>query len=234
MFLLGVKSKRSVFTLIGAVLLGYASLIKLTAVLVVPGTLTLAWILTPRQNTRELVNSILVFLGIAALIQLPWEISQWRATGSLFPVWAGKPAAELVKANQFVYYLTVFRTPWIYLRLLPQLIWTLVPSILLWLLQWRNGEIWKRGAALVVWITVIVGVHMVVGAFGYSKLIRYVVLVTPATIVLFGLSVEGATSFLRDKRVLLRGRIVGIAMLSRGDRTRFGDRTGRANGIRRQ
>jgi 4-amino-4-deoxy-L-arabinose transferase-like glycosyltransferase len=212
-FLLGLKCRSTLQVCLAAALLGYASLIKLEAFLVIPGAAALAWAVTPRGQRRSLLASGLLFVGIAGLIQLPWEIWQWRVVGSAFPTWAGKPVEQLVRTNYYVYYLTVVRSPWVYVELLPRVIWTLVPSLVLLAMQWSNRELRKRGAALVFWIVLIVGIHVALGAMGYSKVLRYVILVTPATVVLFALVVGGAVQVVREGGWLPGGRVVTSALL---------------------
>lgn len=213
MFLLGIKRRSEWLVCIAAALLGYASLIKLTAFLVLPGAALLAWGVTPYNQRRSLLISSLLFIGIASLIQLPWEIVQWRLVGSIFPTWPGKPVEHLVRTNDYVHYLTVFRSPWIYLKFLPQIIWTLVPSLILLVMQWGNHELRKTGVALVFWIVLVVGIHVVLGATGYSKVIRYVILITPATIVLFALVVGGVVQVISEGRWLPGGSVVTLVLL---------------------
>jgi 4-amino-4-deoxy-L-arabinose transferase-like glycosyltransferase len=212
-FLLGVRRWSRPLVCVAAVLLGYASLIKVTAFLIVPGAAALAAAIIPRNRVRGLIVLGVMFVAIAILIQVPWLMWQWRVVGSAFPSWAGKPVEELVRTNRYVHYVTVERSPWIYLELLPQVVWTLIPSLLLLAAQSRERELLKRGAALVGWIVVVVGIHCVLGAMGYSKLLRYVILVTPATVVLFALAVGGALQTILESKWLIGGRSVTIALL---------------------
>jgi hypothetical protein len=62
---------------------------------------------------------------------------------------------------------------------------TLVPACLLVAVQWGRARLRNVSVALLVWIATIVLVHIVLGSIGFSKLLRYVILVTPAAIVLF-------------------------------------------------
>ena len=90
-FLLSVRRRSTLLACVAAVLLGYASLIKVTAFLVVPGVAALAWAITPRSQYRGLLGRGVLLLALAGTIQLPWEIWQWAVVGSPFPGWAGKP-----------------------------------------------------------------------------------------------------------------------------------------------
>ncbi len=211
LFVLSLKRRNTGLVCAGAVLLGYASLIKVTAFLIVPGIAAIAWAITPREQRPAMLLRGLLFVAIAILVQLPWEIWQWRVVGSPFPTWV--PVKQLLKINPYVRYLTVTRSPWIYLELLPQVIWTLVPSLVLLAAQWRNRELRNRGVALVLWIVVVVAVHTTLGMIGYSKVLRYVILVTPATVALFALVVGGAIEAMRERNQFLAPRAATIALL---------------------
>ena len=211
-FLLGIRRWSTPLVCLAAVLLGYASLIKLTAFLIAPGVAALAWAITPRARYRNLTSLTMIFVAIAVLIQLPWEIWQWSVLGSFFPIWANKPGQELVMTNPYVHY-TVMRSPWIYLELLPQVIWTLTPSLVLLAMQWRDHELRKRGLALVFWIALIVGLNTLAGSLGFAKILRYVILVTPATVVLFALVVGGILEAIRQGTWLPGGKSVTRAVL---------------------
>ena len=192
LYLSGLNRHRPKLFWAAGVVLGFASLIKLTALLVLAGAIPLALAIVPVTERRELVRASTIFVGAALLTQLPWELWQWYQTGSAFPVWAGKPSPELVRANNFVWYLTEVRSPWAYVELLPKVLWTLVPSLILLAWRWSDQQLRATAGALVAWIAVILAVHIVLGAQGYSKLLRYVILVTPATIVLFAFVVDRA------------------------------------------
>jgi len=191
-FLLSTRARSTALACVAGVLLGYASLIKVTALLVLPGVAALAWAIAPRPEYRELLRRGMLMLAIAAAVQLPWELWQWAVVGSPFPGWAGRPSESLVQSNPYVHYVTVVRSPWTYTVLLPRVIWTLVPALVLLAALRRNTGIARRGAALLLWIVVVVGAHVALGATGYAKLLRLVILVTPATAVLFALTVGGA------------------------------------------
>lgn len=155
----------------------------------------------------------MIFIVIAVIIQLPWEIWQWRVVGSAFLGWTGKPTEELLRTNTYVYYMTVVRSPWGYVKILPQMIWTLIPSLVLLAMQWHKHFLRKRGIVLVCWIALVVGVHIVLGMLGYPKILRFVILVTPATVVLFALVVGGALQTIREHKCLSGGKSVTLAFL---------------------
>jgi len=194
--------------------LGFASLIKITAFLIVPGVALLAWFLVDRRSSFP--RLLVAWIVPALLVQLPWEIWQWVALGSPFPSWAGKPSATLIAQNPYVRYLTETRSPWIYVTLAARILWTWGPSLLLYLLLW--GQEWTRrvGAALLLWIASVVAFHVTVGFFGYSKVLRYIILVTPPSILLFTLVLDEAVRLLRSQRRLVLGAAVSLALIAAG------------------
>jgi 4-amino-4-deoxy-L-arabinose transferase-like glycosyltransferase len=196
-FIRAVVRKNYVWACIAGLILGYASLIKLAAFLVIPGVAMLAWFLIkpPKWRTFLLLGACLVVP--AAIVQIPWEIWQWIKVGTAFPGWAGKPSQSLIENNKYVYYLTVIRPPWIYLTLLPRILWTLVPSIFLYFLLCDNAKIRWWGLSCLIWIAAILAAHIALGSMGYSKVVRYVILVVPASVALFSMVMIEAIARLR-------------------------------------
>jgi len=211
MFLAGVVRGKWLLIAAGGAILGYAILIKLTSVLIVPALLMLAWALRPRETWRQYAIWAAVLVGVAFLVQVPWELWQWHIVGSPFPSWAGKPANRLVQSNQFVYFQTVVRGPWAYVQLLPQVIWTFIPSVLMWITARRVRDVGRVGAGLMCWIAAVVVAHMILGAMGYSKIVRYIVLVTPATCLLFALTFSAAVESMRRRRPLAASAVLLVA-----------------------
>ena len=206
-FVSGALRNRLWLTGLAGVILGYASLIKLTAFLVVPGVIALAWTLRPRGGLRPLAICTGVFVGAAILVQLPWEFWQWQVFGTPWPDWAGRPASRLVQGNRYIYFLTVVRTPWTYVELLPQVLWTLVASLVLWVASRRVADVGRIGVALMFWIATVVGVHMFLGTMGYSKVLRYVILITPAAALLFAQTCAAAVELARRRHFSMAGAV---------------------------
>jgi hypothetical protein len=193
---------------LGAAALAYATLVKATAVLVLPGLLCCAIAIHGVRTPAVWRAAGRVAIGVV-LVQAGWALLQWQASGSPFSGWAGRPAPELVAHNAYVRYVTVGRSPWSYLTLLPTVEWSLVPTLALWLALRGRSEAWRRGGALVCWIAVVVQAHVLLGAIGYSKVLRYVVLLAPAAAVLSGLVVAAAWG--RGKAMQLAVMIVSLS-----------------------
>jgi 4-amino-4-deoxy-L-arabinose transferase-like glycosyltransferase len=187
-------------------MLGGSCLTRLNAVLVVPGIVALAAAVGPRDPSRRLLLPTIIALLVLAACVGPWLWVQWSQYGTPFPSWAGRPAPQLVATNPFVRFVTVARGPWSYFRLLPQAVSTLVPALLLLGRLRSDRRMRSTGLALTLWIAVILLTHVGLGYLGYSKLLRYVILVTPATILLFTLVV---VEELRHRRV---GRATGVLL----------------------
>jgi 4-amino-4-deoxy-L-arabinose transferase-like glycosyltransferase len=182
-------------------MLGWACLTKMNAILVLPFVLALAWSLDPAVRAARLAGQAAVAAGVVALSLAPWLVVQWSHYGELMPSWAGKPDPHLVATNGFVWFVTAVRGPWSYVRLLPQAMCTIVVATLAlpWLL--RSSRTRRPTAVLVAWVASMVLVNVWLGYLGYSKLLRYAILLVPAAIVWFGLAVEAAlAAFARGGR----------------------------------
>jgi 4-amino-4-deoxy-L-arabinose transferase-like glycosyltransferase len=200
----------------GAVV-GYASLIKLTAFLAVPGVLLLCLATVRPRKAKTFLLHTLCFLIPALVVQAPWEIWQWLVVGSPFPQWAGKPSQTLVQSNRYVHFLTVVRSPWVYLTTTPQVLTTLVPSVVLLALFYGRDRtlpaasvappadsVRAAATACLLWLVLVIGFHTALGLAGYSKLLRYVILATPASILLPALLVPCSRQALSTKGAFVR------------------------------
>jgi 4-amino-4-deoxy-L-arabinose transferase-like glycosyltransferase len=228
-FLWAALRGKTIWVIVAGLLLGYASWIKITAFLVVPGVVLLAWVLlapapavkvkavstvrskkaaAPPASTaprgadprRKLLLWASLWIVTAVVVQLPWEIWQWRVAGSPFPGWAGKPSQTLIDANRYVRYLTVVRSPWVYVTLTPRILWTWVPTALLCALCWTKTRARWLSFSLLLWLGAVLGFHVAVGYYGYSKVLRYIILVAPPSILLFALLFEETVRIIRDPK----------------------------------
>jgi 4-amino-4-deoxy-L-arabinose transferase-like glycosyltransferase len=211
MYLYALKRRNRGWIFAAGFLLAWACLTKLNAVFVLPAIFALGWAVDPGRSFRRLLAPMAIVAGIVAITLLPWMWAQWRAFGEIFPSWAGKPAADLVATNPFVRFVTVARGPWSYFRLLPQAATTLLPSLIALLWLWKDKRSHRIEIVLCAWIFGILLIHVALGYVGYSKLLRYVILVVPATILLFAPAVEGALERIREQK---RGAIVFLALAS--------------------
>lgn len=228
----GARPAKAARTLVWAgaagVIVGYASLIKMTALLVVPGALLVALAATWPVTGRRFLSHALVFLLAAVVVQAPWELWQWSAVGSPFPQWAGKPSQTLIRSNGYVRFLTLGRSPWVYLTGTPRIVITLLPSLALLLLGYARDAkarsaaepkpsclTWRVGFACVAWMAVVLAAHVALGYAGYSKVLRYVILITPASILLPGLLVaDGQRLFGQGTAVATRLNQLAVACIA--------------------
>ena len=202
-FVRAVKFRSNGWAAAAGLAFGVACLVKLNAVVALPGIAAMGWAVDEGTERNLRLRLAAVALAVAAALVAPWLVAELRAFGTLFPSWAGKPSARLVAENPFIRQITAVRTPWAYLRLLPQTVWTLVPAGAIVAIL-RPADRGRRVAlASSLWIAVVVGVAMALGAIGYSKLLRYVVLLAPAAVVLAGLAAGAAIESRRRPRVLL-------------------------------
>lgn len=201
---------------VAGVILGYASLIKITAFLIIPGITILSWIFLKPPKWGLFIRFCICLLLPAIIVQIPWEIWQWIKLGTPFPGWSGKPSETLIASNRYVHYLTVIRSPWTYLSLTPRIVWTFIPCILLYISLWNDKTIRWYGLSFFTWIFIVLSFHIALGFLGYSKVIRYVILITPASTMLFSLLMAKAIPNLRLSKPfsainLLSVIIVGIS-----------------------
>ena len=184
---------------IAGLVLGYASLIKMTEFLVVPGLILMSWYLLKPTKGVTFARLGMLFLATAFIVQVPWEFWQWIKVGSPFPSWAGRPSETLIESNRYIRYLTEIRSPWVYLKLTSVIFWTSVPTLFLFAILWCNKSLrWLR-ISLLIWILTVLAFHIVLGFIGYSKVFRYAILMTPAFIILFSSLLDEAVYRLRNE-----------------------------------
>lgn len=184
LFVMGLRQGDPRWVRAAGLVFGFAVFIKSTAALALPGLFLLAWSALP--DSREFLGrAARRFLLFALPFEAVWLCWQWKVLGSPFPGWPGRPSADLVASDPFIHYVTAFRSPLVYLTLPPVVLWTLIPSLALLARQWKDATLRALGAALAAWIVAVLGANAVLGAAGYSKLLRYAILATPASVLLF-------------------------------------------------
>jgi 4-amino-4-deoxy-L-arabinose transferase-like glycosyltransferase len=198
LYLLALRRRQLGWAVAAGAMLAWACATKMNAALVLPAVVALGWSVDPESPPGRLVAPTLVCAGIVTAVLAAWAWVEWSSFGAVFPAWAGKPAADLVQMNPFVRFVTTVRGPWTYLRLLPQAMATLVPALVALPLLWSERRSRRIASVLCVWIAGILLVHVALGYVGYSKLLRYVILVVPAAILLFALAMEAALRRLRE------------------------------------
>lgn len=220
LFLFAWTKKSMALAIAAGIIVGYASLIKLTAFLILPGIFLVCIATTRPLKWKTLVGYGLCVAIPAVIIQTPWEIWQWMTVGSPFPQWAGKPSESLIRSNRYVYFLTVVRSPWVYLTTTPMVLTTIIPSALLLILSYARPKddrsasgdthlstTYVRATALacLLWLSMVIAFHMALGFAGYSILLRYLILLAPASILLPSLLVPHFLERRSDK-----GSFVGV------------------------
>jgi 4-amino-4-deoxy-L-arabinose transferase-like glycosyltransferase len=211
LFLLAFQRERPWLAALAGLTLGVAGLVKLTAVLVAPGLIALAVAGGFPGGPRRVFRYAGLLLGCAGLLVLPWLVGQWRADHALFSL-AGRPPMAVVLANPYLDLVTRLRPPGAYFWLLPTVLWTAVPSLTMLALQSRDPAVRRPGLALAFWAVLVVSFHVGLGLRGYSRVLRYLVLATPALALLFahGVSVALQLRRLPDRRAMA-GAALGFA-----------------------
>jgi hypothetical protein len=59
----------------------------------------------------------------------------------------------------------------------------------------------RQGTALIVWILTVLLFHVSIGYYGYSKVLRYIILITPASVMLFPLLLNEAVEKIMNAEV---------------------------------
>ncbi len=201
-FLFAVSRENSLLACLSGMFFGLAGLIKLTAFLIIPGLALLAWTCKAPPKGKSFVYLCGCLVVPALLFQVPWEIWQWIKLGAPFSALPDKPSETLIEKNKYIYHLTVVRSPWIYLTLTPRILWSLVPTVLLYGFLCDNRKIKELGQSFFLWMFSVLSFHIVLGFLGYSKVIRYVILITPASILLFSLLMDEAARRVRPSKPL--------------------------------
>jgi 4-amino-4-deoxy-L-arabinose transferase-like glycosyltransferase len=200
LFLHSFTKRNAAMAVAAGIIVGYASLIKLTSFLIVPGIFLVCMATARPLKWKMLVTYALCLAIPAVIVQVPWEIWQWIAVGSPFPQWAGKPSESLIRSNRYVYFLTVVRSPWTYLTTTPMVVTTIIPSVALLILSYTRGRddrklksddshlspsyIRATGTACLLWMSFVLAFNIALGFAGYSILLRYIILLSPASILL--------------------------------------------------
>jgi 4-amino-4-deoxy-L-arabinose transferase-like glycosyltransferase len=197
-FIRAASRRNLLLALCAGVLLGYSGFIKQTVVLIIPGLALFTWFLMQPPRMRAFARLWLCLTIPALLVQVPWELWQWVVLGSPFSGRAGNPVESLLASNPYVYFVTVVRSPWLYVTLLPRVLWTIAPALILYCILLYDNKIRALGLALVVWIVTVLAAHILLGYMGYSKLIRYVILITPPAAILFSLLTHEAVLKLKS------------------------------------
>jgi 4-amino-4-deoxy-L-arabinose transferase-like glycosyltransferase len=182
-YLLGVRRRRWSLVLAGGAFLCYACWIKLTAIGMFPWLLILSVVMENDDRARFAWRSMAVLVLSALAAVLPWQL--WLSAHGMGIGAAARPGLELLQTNRYVRFITLERSPLVYLTLTPLVLWTLWPSALLLALHGRRRTASRVQLGLAAWVAGTLLTYVCLGAIGYSKLLRYAILVTPGAILLF-------------------------------------------------
>ena len=203
LFLSGCQRKRRSLVVLAGILMGWAALIKLTALLGLLFIGVLSFGLLDDQQKKQLtIKNVSLFLCPLILLVVSWQLWKWCQWGVLFTQAPGKPSASLMEGNRYIYFVTILRSPWFYLTHTPQVFWTFVPSLILYLSVRTYAQDFRRLSGILLFIGFVLGVHIFLGFFGYSKVLRYVILISPALTLFFVLALQ---TFLNNRASYSRG-----------------------------
>jgi len=181
--LLGVRSRRWFVMLLGGVLLAWAAWTKLTAIAAFPWIAVLVVAIAGRDGRRFGIRATAVLAGAAIVAIGLWE--GWMVSHGMSLGGSLRPSSALLESSRYLRTVTVNRSPFIYFTFTPLVVTTFIPSaIMLWILR-SEKPMRGRWLGLALWIVGTLFTYSILGALGYSKLLRYAVLLSPAAVVLF-------------------------------------------------
>ncbi|MGZ6468774.1 MAG: hypothetical protein ACXWQJ_15850, partial [Bdellovibrionota bacterium] len=125
----------------------------------------------------------------------------------------GRPSAELIAMNEFVRFVTIGISPMAFLASFFKVVSTALPAILLagYSFFWRERKFGPR-ELLVLWVLMLCLFYFFLGCIGYSKVLRYLLLTTPATCLLFAYAVNEIQECLVQRSVIYS--ILGALLLA--------------------
>lgn len=175
--------------IIASALIGYSCFVKIDACLIYPVIFIVTWFLFFEKSKRiEFIKSMITVSSFGIFFITVWLLWNYYETKNLFSIGApGKPGIELLQNNAFVYYVTMIRSPLSYFgNLITVMPTTLVIFILSISIAKHSGiKAVKPEIAGGLCVLFVVLTYVCLGFLGYSRLLRYIVIVTPVLILLF-------------------------------------------------
>ncbi|NDD93187.1 hypothetical protein EBZ37_14045, partial [bacterium] len=211
-FCYGLKNQKRLFQHMGILVFGLAMLTKLDTVFFVP-PLFLLLLSLKAPSRREFFQGIVKLfpsLAVMVLSVAAWCFFSGVKNGGVMAGTPGRPDALLIQSNPFIRYVTVTLPASFYLRSFPSVVSTSGIVLLGILLTARSSVIRRRVLACVLGTGFLLAVYSVLGALGYSKLLRYVSQSIPLTVVATCLAM-GAIA--RSMGTLKRAWAIGLGVL---------------------
>ena len=151
---------------------------------------------TDLRRTKMIWSSLV--LGVSALAATAWMIG----TGAL-EYGSGKPSAQLLQSSNFVAFVTLDLSPNILFLHYVQVFATLLPSIaILWMQGWKP-KLKNIETICMLWILAFWIFYTLLAMSGFSKLLRYEILSTPAAILLFSFALSRISRWQRALAIIL-------------------------------
>lgn len=209
LYLLGIRRRRWIWVTVGAVLFYWSAWTKLTALGILPWLVLLSAVIDEDDGHRFARRGALLLVAASLAAFIPWEL--WLISHGMAMGAASRPSIDLLAHNRYVRFVTLERSPLVYFTATPFVIWTIIPSFLMTWQQRAKDRPTRIHLALWIWILGTLLTYSVLGAAGYSKLLRYAILVTPATILLFASLTRGLLARLPTMSAANRFLWLGLA-----------------------
>jgi hypothetical protein len=183
-----------------------ATLCKIDGLLALPFAYAMAYTLVPKAGKGR----ALFFLS--ALLAANFAAAGlWLYVSEALKYGSGRPSAELLALNPFIRLVTVEMSSWQFLVDYFKEEATILPSFFMLLFCQLGKQKEKKAKQrlftigprliLALWIMSHCAVYAILGCFGFSKVLRYIVMTTPAEALLFALALsDGAQIFQERKR----------------------------------
>ena len=182
-FLLYATQRPRVWALLGVILSSLLVVLsKVDGLLALPFVQVFVLLLNFKENKKY------VPIGLAVLLFNLIVVVLWLWLSNALHYAPGHPSQELLNMNPFIRYVTLAVSPWIFFIGFAKVVSTFLPSAIV-LLVCRKGR-FGPPEVLLLWVFCFCSAYFLLGSFGYSRVLRYLLFVTPACLLLFSYAIE--------------------------------------------
>jgi hypothetical protein len=171
---------------LGAWSLGGAILTKFDTVLSLPFILLIDYCINAKPTgVLTFLKNNLVSLFRIFTPSICWLILVFVLTGSFLPGNPGRPSVELLNSNSYVRFVTLETPVYFYFRDFALVLSSGIGALILTVFAWNKLDKKLQQCALILWAGIIFQLvfFTVLGAMGYSKVLRYVCQIVPLMII---------------------------------------------------
>lgn len=176
-------------------------LCKIDGLMAYPFAYALAFTLAKREKGKA------YFLGALLAVNLG-AAGLWLWFSEALKYGSGKPSAELLALNPFIRLVTIELSSWQFLLDYFKEEATILPCLLLCFFAqtWKRTKLWVSEGILAAWILGHAAIYAILGLFGFSKVLRYIVMATPAEALLFAVALLETERIFHERKSMSRER----------------------------